>query len=229
MTTINGFAEPLIDFWAELEDTIHPQDYSVLNRHPRKHTLNTDYPPPAFIGDIRRARVFVLLANGGYDDKRTPEEFAQSGSAEAYRDRLRNPVPCDSNTHPYYLQGTELRKWLEEGQAAVVNAMAYRSYKISKERENWAIAEELPSVQFHRNWLRSHLKPAIGETGVMVIVHRPGLWNLGLHSREAAGFEGNESILFTPNPVSKYLAKSVIELAGEFLDDRRAFQPRAAD
>src|SRR5262245_27693029 len=113
----NSFAEPLIEFWAELEETVHPQDYPVLARY-RDHTLNLDYPPPAFVGDIRRARIFILLANGGYDDDRTPLEFAESGSAKKYRDRLRNPVPCGSYTHPYYLQGTRLRKWLEEGQAA---------------------------------------------------------------------------------------------------------------
>jgi hypothetical protein len=37
----------LIEFWAELGGTIHPRDLPILNRYP--HSLNTDYPPPAFI------------------------------------------------------------------------------------------------------------------------------------------------------------------------------------
>jgi hypothetical protein len=202
----NSFAEPLIDFWTELRENIHPRDYPVLNG--RTHTLNTDYPPPAFVGDIRRARVFVLMANGGYDDERTTGEFALPGSAQAYRDRFKNPVPSATS----YWKGTKLEPWLLEGQAAVVNAMAYRSCKISEEPENRAIAEKLPSVQFHREWLRSHLMPAIGEAGVMVIVHRPRLWKLNAPDNESDFF------LFTKSPRYKHLPNWATNKAEAFLE-----------
>ena len=62
-------------FWRRLEGPVHPDDRPVFDR--LKHTFNLDYPPPAFIGDIDHAPVVVLMANGGYDAKLTPTEFAR--------------------------------------------------------------------------------------------------------------------------------------------------------
>jgi hypothetical protein len=81
---------------------------------------------------------------------------------------------------------------LEEGKAAIVNAMAYRSHKIGEEPENQEMAEELKSVAKHRKWLHSNLLPTCGN--VLVIVHRPKLWN---QNRE---IDFGPFCVFTPNP-----------------------------
>jgi hypothetical protein len=205
-----SIAEPLVEYWSALAGTIHPEDEPIFEQYRNQHTINTDFPPPAFVGDVRRARIFVLLANGGWDDLRTPEEFSSRGSAEEYRKRLRSPAPCGPDTHPYYLQGTRLRKLLEGGQAAVVNAMAYRSERISKEPKNRRIAEALPSVQRHREWLRTHLIPAAEQRRVMVLTHRWTMWNFD------EGFK-NDLFVFSPNPVSPHLSDEVMDKAEEFL------------
>jgi hypothetical protein len=202
-----SIAEPLIAFWSELRETKHPQDEEVLGTWP--NTLNTDYPPTPFVGDLRRARLFVLLANAGYEAERTSREFATMGTADEYRDRLRNPVPSEEGkTHPYFLKG-RLGGWLKKGDAAVVNAMAYRSPAISDEPENRAIAEKLRSVQFHREWLHSYLLPAAGK--VMVIVHRPGLWKLKRSLHE------NEFVVFTKASRYPHLPNWVADRADVFL------------
>jgi hypothetical protein len=209
--TSNEFAEPLVAFWGKLKETVHPVDRAVLTRNMHQHTLNLAYPPPAFVGDIRRARIFVLKANGGYDEAETAHEFASPGSAELYRQRLRNPGACsECNTASYYLRGT-LGHWLRGGKAAIVSALAYRSPKISEEPQNVAIVEKLPSVQFHRAWLRSHLLTALDAGRILVIVKRPKLWKLG--APEIA----RDRLLFPQNHISPHLPKSVIDLARPFL------------
>jgi hypothetical protein len=177
------------------------------------NTLRTEYPAPAFVGDIRSARVFVLYANGGYDPIGTPKEFEKI-SAEEYRQRLRSPVPCDGKTSVFFQKG-RLGKLLREGKAAVVNAMAYRSPKISADNEkvNRAIAENLPSVQFHRKWLYSHLLPAAGE--VMVVVHRPGLWKL------SRSLHANNCVLFPGASLYSYPPNRIFDLVDAFLDQTR--------
>jgi hypothetical protein len=206
-----NIAEPLIDFWSELRGTVHPRDQEILEGSP--NTLRTQFPGPAFVGDIRSARVFFLYANGGYDPVRTPKEFEKI-SAEEYRQRLRNPVPCDDKTSVFFQKG-RLGKLLREGKAAVVNAMAYRSPKISHETEkdNRVIAEKLPSVQFHRKWLHSHLLPAAGE--VMVVVHRPALWRLNRSRHE------NNFVLFPRASLYSYPPNWVFDRADAFLVEPR--------
>ena len=50
----NTFAEPLIEYWAKLKGNIHPDDEAVRALAPKE--LNFDFPPPAFVGDVRKAR-----------------------------------------------------------------------------------------------------------------------------------------------------------------------------
>ena len=88
----NDFAKPLAAYWARLESTVHPDDVPIMDAAPRE--INFDFPPPAFIGDILHAKVFVLVGNGGYDCRLTPKEFAAAGSAELYRRRLAEPFCC---------------------------------------------------------------------------------------------------------------------------------------
>jgi hypothetical protein len=221
-TRRRSIAEPLIEFWSELRGTVHPRDEGIIENCP--NTLRCEYPGPAFVGDVRNARVFFLYANGGYDPLGTPKEFEKI-SAEEYRERLRNPVPCDDKTSVFFQKG-RLGKLVREGKAAVVNAMAYRSPKISHETEktNRHIAELLPSVQRHRDWLHSHLLPAAGE--VMVVVHRPRLWKLKHSLRE------NNFVLFSGSyhrtaPRFSYPPNPVFDRIEAFLEEARCCRARA--
>jgi hypothetical protein len=206
----NEIVEPLIKFWSELRATKHPRDEEIDEVWPQ--SINTDFAPTPFVGDLRQARVFVLLANAGYHPQRSPQEFEKLGSAEEYRERLRNPGPCEEGkTHPYFLRG-RLGGWLKTSQAAVVNAMAYRSPAISREPEGRAFAEKLPSVRFHRDWLYSKLLPGAARKLLMVIVHRPGLWKLSrIHG-------DNDLVVFTNASRCPYLPNWVADKADAFLD-----------
>jgi hypothetical protein len=99
-----------------------------------------------------------------------------------------------------------LGAWLRSGEAAIVNALAYRSPKISDEADNKAIAERLPSVAFHRDWLASHLLPAANQGQVTVVVKRPALWKIKRSPQQ------HDHILFPQNHVSPHLPKAMVEL-----------------
>jgi hypothetical protein len=173
--------------------------------------LNLDFPPPAFVGDVTTARIFILMANGGFDADLTPREFASPDAAEIYRQALRKPRRSTSQyTSLYYMRGA-MGEWLSLGKAAVVNALAYRSPKISGEPENRKLADHLPSVVFHRRWLRTQLLPAAEAGKVLVIIKRPPLW--GVFTGERAG----SYVLYPTNPVSPYLSRTVEQHAREFL------------
>jgi hypothetical protein len=205
-----SIAEPLIDFWSELRDNIHPRDTDVFKAWSGLHSLRTEYPPPPYIGDVRRAPVFILWANGGFHPERTPNEFQDDRSVQQFRERLWNPTGWASLK---FQEQPRLRGMLEGGHAVIVNAMAYRSRRISEEPKNQAMAEELPSVRKHREWLRSNLLPACGS--VLVIVHRPKLWKL---DREE---DGGPFRVFTPNPLARYLPNEALDQAEEFLANKK--------
>jgi len=169
----NDFAEPLVDFWSRLKRTIHPEDIDATRHAPGE--INFDYPPPAFVGDVLSARVFVLMGNGGYDRNETPAEFSEVGADETYRQHLSCPTVAGRGwTAPYYLDRPDIGPWLRNGTAAVVNALAYRSERTTPAVRSFA--DKLPSVQFHRRWLDRDLLSAAVAGRVRVVVHRPGLW-----------------------------------------------------
>ncbi|CAJ0877610.1 hypothetical protein AMST5_02894 [freshwater sediment metagenome] len=169
----NEFARPLVEFWSRLEGTIHPEDVQAAKYAPE--VLNFDYPPPAFVGDIFNARIFILMGNGGYDRSVTPSEFSADGSEDVYRARLSCPSAAGRGwTAPYYLDRPDIGDWLTSGTAAVVNALAYRSEETTPAVRRFA--DKMPSVHFHRRWLRGDLLSAAAAGRVRVVVHRPGLW-----------------------------------------------------
>ncbi len=53
----NAFARPLIAYWSKLRTTIHPDDDLVCSQAPQ--AFNFDFPPPAFVGDVARADLFI--------------------------------------------------------------------------------------------------------------------------------------------------------------------------
>jgi hypothetical protein len=61
-------------FWQRLEGEVHPDDAPVLASN--RHSFNLDFPPPAFVGNVDTARVFILRNNGGFDALETAREFS---------------------------------------------------------------------------------------------------------------------------------------------------------
>jgi len=194
-------------YWSGLRQTaqgwVHPDDEELLGREP--HTFNLQFPPPAFIGDVENAKVIVLAANGGYNATATPEEFARLGAAERYLKRL--SFPADANWRevaPYY-QGINYSELVFCGKAAIVNACAYRSRKISAEPENRRLIGRLPSVLFARRWVFEVVLPQM-QSGEKVVVGKwHGLWNL------SDLIKGNSGFIADPAPVSPHLSTVVLE------------------
>ena len=156
-----------------MDQNIHPDDMAMARFAPE--AINFDYPPPAFVGDILNARVFVLMGNGGYHADETPLEFVAADAPTIYREHLAHPRAADRRwTAPYYLNRADIRDWLQSGFAAVVNALAYRSERTSRDVRRFA--DKLPSVNFHRRWLENELRAAAQTGKVRVVIHRPGIW-----------------------------------------------------
>jgi hypothetical protein len=158
---------------------VHPEDEPVFAESPayRDH-FNLDFPPPAYVGDVENAPVIVLMANGGCSDLNALRlEFRTPVHVTEYIARLRKPRPADPRyTSPYYQAGV-LGERLASGDACVVNALAYRSREMTDSIRR--IAEKLPSVAAHREWLTKVAIPAAREGQRAIIAKRPGLWSLG--------------------------------------------------
>lgn len=194
---------PLTEHWRQLTGSVHPLDEPVFSKEP--HTFNLDYPPPAFVGDVENAQVLVLMANGGYDPVSTALEFPDQRSRDIYIDRLHNPRPVDPLFVAPYYAASNFGHLIELGNLAVVNAVAYRSPKISNEPQNRALAAKLTSTRVHRNWLHEYLVPLAVRGERLVIIHRTALW--GISSKDLSA----PNIIFSRNPASPYLSKDILE------------------
>ena len=153
---------------------VHPDDLKVLCDH-RRHSFNFDYPPPAYVGDIVRAPVVMLLTNGGYSDG-TQNEFSRQGDTERYLERLHDPSLMRPEGYSQYYLKWNYTKFLTEGDLAIVNVVAYRSPGFSY--DNQKIADMLPSAERHRRWLREELLPAAAAGERLVVAHRHRHWKL---------------------------------------------------
>ncbi|MFC7516032.1 hypothetical protein ACFQUU_13540 [Herbaspirillum sp. GCM10030257] len=197
----------LSEYWSHLEQTeigwVHPEDRMLLESEP--NTFNLDYPPPAFIGDVSTAVVIVLAANGGYDPTITSREFSSPAVSQRYLDRLARPADADwSEVAPYY-QGINYADLLLSGKAAIVNACAYRSRKISEEPENRRLIKKLPSARFNRQWLLEAVLPDANQGKRLIVGKRHGLWDLPAEVRSSLGFVAD------PAPVSPHLSGVVLD------------------
>ncbi len=164
-------------FWKRLEGTVHPDDTSVFASY--SHTFNLDFPPPAFIGDIDNAPVVILMLNGGYDQSKTPAEFAEPNDRTEYLSWLKGErAEIPKNLSTYYTQQA-IFPWVRDGHAAIANAAAYRSSKLTSEPQNKKLADLLPSVKAHRKWLREEVLPAAQNGERLVVAHRWSLWDIG--------------------------------------------------
>jgi hypothetical protein len=168
-------SDTIVQFWRRLNGSLHPDDAPAMSNDSRSKEFELSYPPPAFIGDIKRASIFVLMANGGRsDDVRLAKEFESAKSVKEYIARLHKPRPAEPGfTSPYYQRG-KLWEYLRSGKACVVNALAYRSREVTTDVRQ--IAELLPSVLLHRSWLIERAIPAARRREIAIIAKRPGLW-----------------------------------------------------
>ena len=176
---------PLVRHWRKLKDKtqlngkdvyVHPDDMKVFRNCKRDDYFNFDYPPPAYVGDIVRAPVIMLLTNGGYNSEGTKNEFSKRGAAKRYLDCLHDPrLMCPKGYSDYYLKWN-YKEFLRDGHLAIVNVAAYRSPNFSPARQK--IADELESVKLHRRWLCETLLPEAKSGKRFVVAHRYTHWKL---------------------------------------------------
>ena len=172
------------EYWKRLTGTVHPEDKTLFEASP-KHSFNLEFPPPAFIGDLE-APVVILMANGGYKAGVTEAEFADEEASLSFAAYLRGerkgPPPQLSQ---YYLRG-RLGRMIGRNEAVLVNAVPYRSGRLSAEPENQVIAKHLSSRRVHRQWLFDEVLPAARNGDRLVFVHRNRWW--GIPPSEASEF-----------------------------------------
>ena len=202
----------LTSFWARLTGAVHPDDAHVFDDFGDDHGFNLDYPPPAYWGDVVNAPILVLDNNGGYSEE-TPREFTAPDAAERHRERLRHPTALERDDAPPYYQRLNFFDWLEDGTAALVNAVAYRSID-SKARNVQVLADRLTSARIHRRWLHEVAFPAAQRNERMLIVHRWGLWRL------KKGQVTGPSIVWSSAPVSPNLTSAERSTAAAWLLSR---------
>jgi hypothetical protein len=192
-------------FWQRLEKSIHPDDAEVLSSH--DHTFNLDFPPPAFIGDIDNAPIVVLMANGGYDPHKitgTRCEFLEPDDYAGHWRMLKNDEFFIPKRLSIYYTDKSYFPFVRDGRAVIVNAVAYRSPRITQEPQNQRVADLLPSVRLHRRWLLEEVFPAAAKGDRYVVAHRRGLWKLPPTSQLP------KNVYLTPNPVSPHLQPELI-------------------
>lgn len=190
-------------YWKALGPTkpwMHPEDAPIFCEH-EPHTFNLDYPPPAFIGDVDNAPVVILMANGGYSVD-TKSEFAQQSDYTEYLEWLKGERRSRPQNLSSYYTHNSIFPWVEEGKAVIVNAVAYRSRSISKEPRNERLANALPSLARHRQWLCCEVLPAAKRCERLVVAHRWRLW--GLNRTECT-----PGVLYSRNPGSPYLSNKL--------------------
>lgn len=199
----------LIDHWRLLAGSVHPYDEPIFNV--AHHSFNLDYPPPAYVGDVEQAPAILLMANGGFNVK-TADEFREAGSVQRYIERLHNPKPVDpAEISPYYDAGN-YGDLIKSGKLALINAVAYRSKKISDENENKSLAKRLPSTLLHHRWLKEEMIPQAISGKRLIIAHRNGLWPLRKWQ------VNHPNIIFSPNPNSPYLTHKILDRIRDFSD-----------
>jgi hypothetical protein len=180
----------IIEYWKSQRKNAqgkwtHPDDDHVLSNV--RHSFNLDYPLGPFIGDLPKATVIVLGANGGFNEGRTPIEFGRKGWHEEYLERMQHPSNHDWRVVDDYYRARNYYGLLGQRQLVLVNACAYRSPSISNEPENRSIIAKLPSAQFTRRWLMEAVLPMASRGQRLVVVKRSRLWRLDAATRVAPG------------------------------------------
>ena len=206
----------LVEHWRELTGVtypvVHPRDRAVFEAE--RHSFNLDFPPQAYVGDIENAPVVILSGNGGYDPSETPELFRATIAPSEFLQYLHNPTVSKRNKYADYYKTLNFFDAIMDGQVAIVNAVAYRSPKLSQEKENRRVAEKLPSVHVHQKWLRGELFEQARRGERLVISKRPGHWKIG--EREIKNVNG----IYCKDFVNRHLSREAKEKMNEFVRPR---------
>ena len=206
----------IVDYWRDLEGSVHPQDVPVFERY-HDHGFNLDYPPPAYIGDIVNAPIIILDNNGGFDSKKTPQEFPDAEAHDEFRETLAASRPLDPkqrSVSPYYCS-RNYTEWLTSGTAALVNGVAYRSVSGLSSRVA-ELTKVLPAALLHQKWLRDAVLPLVENGERFLVVHRWSRWN-----GAAEVFRGHPGAVFSKAPVSKNLTGQELAAVEGFLQNAR--------
>jgi hypothetical protein len=116
------------------------------------------------------------MSNGGYKPGITEAEFPDDASVFEFRQWLHgHAVVPPSRLGDYYTQQA-FGNWIATGQAVIVNAVPYRSPRLSRERYNQAVATQLPSLAAHRNWLMQEVLPEAAAGRRFLLIHRNKWW-----------------------------------------------------
>jgi hypothetical protein len=192
---------------------MHRLDREALDVGP--HTFNLDYPVSPYIGDVLTAPAVILNANAGYKPHRTPTEFPDIASVQAYIARVNSPSSADWGSVSRYYDDTNYGHLLTSGKVVVVNACAYRSPKISREKEagNHAMIKRLPSSILIRQWLLEAVLPMAVKGERLIVINRGGHWRLG----PAANSTG---IVRDPCPASPLITSTAFSAMKDFLAHR---------
>lgn len=166
----------LAEYWRRFACSEHPDDKPVFDSSPQ-HTFNLQFPPPAFVGRLD-APIVILMSNGGYKPGITEAEFPSREVIEGFAACLRGEnSSLPPHLSSYYFRG-RLGALIKDGKAVLVNAIPYRSPRLSKEPNNQAVARRLRSLEVHRTWLFREVLPAARNKDRFVFVHRNGWWSV---------------------------------------------------
>ena len=213
--------EEIVRFWRQQLKTpegqwLHPEDKHILGR--QTHSLNLDFPAAPFVGNVIGAPVLILIANPGYHPTATPYEFRR-GEADIRRHmgQLSYPDTADwSGAGGGYYETVKYGALILDGRAAVVDACAYRSVRISQEPQNRELLEDLPSVCFTRRWLRNCVLPLARKGQKLVVAKRWSLWDV--RKPELERLDG----VVVDHPQSPHMKKRTMEILYEWLQENRA-------
>lgn len=204
----------IVEFWRGQQETdaqgrwMHRQDRHVLELGP--HSFNLDHPVSPYIGDVLNAPVIILGANAGYSPTLTPTEFSDAATIGAYLARVDDPSNADWSFVSRYYNDTNYGHFVASGRVVVVNACAYRSPKLSKERDNQATIRHLPSAILTRRWLLEAVLPMAVRGERLIINNRGGQWRLGA-ATNAPGFVRD------PCPASPLITSNAFRAMADFL------------
>jgi hypothetical protein len=203
--------ETLVEYWRAQTceargQWMHPEDAFVLDRTP--HPFNLDFPAGPFVGDVLSARVLILNANGGFDSTVTPKEFPDAEAASRYVENVRFPSAHSWTFAAPYYRSRNYWPLIRSGDAAVVNACAYRSVGTGGLD---SLVGRLPSAIRTRRWLIEAAVPAAARGERLIVAKRMALWKVSPEVLESPG------VIKDPNPRAPNLGLGTLAAVQRYL------------
>lgn len=205
-TIMSNTLSSLADFWSHLTGPVHPRDEHYFRDRPDVAALlQKGFIPSAFFGDVVNARVILCYGNGGSEDDQ--EFYRDRAMQDALLEHIQNPGPVDPSRFFTYFHGEWHTPLIRDGQAVLVNAVAYRSVNMNALTD--ANMGNIPSVKVARDWIRTACaEAACGRR--LVVFQRCRLWGVKRHT--------SPGVVFATNPVSKSLSKETRAVINDYLD-----------